>query len=221
MAWRKKYYKSKYRRRYYRRRSKRTYRRRNRRLYRKRSNVHHFRRSAAVAVISTPTTDPEFNGASTFRLTDVFGNTEFTSLFEYYRLNCVVLRFIPDFNLFTQSTGGSSLGQAVPQLHVAWDYSNGTNADVTELVQYESYKTMRFNRTYTFKVYPRTSTEIYQSAASTSYGLGRKNMWLHADNPSIPHYGFKFAVDNYNQSGGQAVNFKIRPFYYFSLKHVK
>lgn len=220
MAWRKRYYKSRRRRGNYRRRFKRTYRRRYRRLYRKSSNVHHFRRSAAVTVVSTSPGFPEFNGAATFRLTDVFGTTEFTSLFEYFRLNCVVLKFYPDWYLGTATTGGTSLTTSMPQLHVVWDYNDGNPQNILSMNEFQTYKTYRFNRMYSFKIYPKVSTEIYQSAALTGYGLGKKQ-WIHTTSPSIPHYGFKFGIDNYNQSANQVVSFKIRAFYYFSVKGVK
>lgn len=221
MGWKRKRYGTRRKRVYKRRFIKRRGFRRYRRTGRRSGRVLHIKRAANVTVVTTTAGSVEYNGAAQFALSDTFNVSEFTSLFDQYRLNCVLLKFIPDYQLENTQTGGNI--QNVPHLHWVIDSTDATVEPVASLVQYQRYHVTRFNRIVTIKLYPRFSMEIYKSPTNTSYGMGSRKVWLDctSSGAGVPHYGIKFAVDNMQFGASQVVNFKIRPIYYFSLRTSK
>lgn len=122
----------------------------------------------------------------------------------------------------TSTSGGTTLNY-IPQLHIVYDYNDANLAAVSSLVEYGNYRTYKFNGPRTFKIYPRSEVTLYRTAATNAYGNAKKGQWIDTQFADVPHYGMKFAVDNINNSLGvlQTVSFKIRLFYYFSMKQVK
>lgn len=151
-------------------------------------------------------------------LSNVVNNSEFTTLFDQYRINAIVLKFIPRLNMVQVPT---VVGQApinnIPTLHWVYDYDDANApSNVDELLQYNNYRCCNFDKTVTMKIKPRFSLAAY-SGAFTSYKPA--SGWLDCASPSIQHYGVKFAVDSF--TAGQFIDFIIRPIYYLSFRYVR
>nr|QTE03422.1 MAG: capsid protein [Phoenicopteridae CRESS-DNA-virus sp.] len=206
----------------YRRKTPRRYKRSYRRVRRSRTKYYHFKRAAQVSVVTTVATF-DFIGAAFFRLSDVFGASEFTGLFDSYKINCVVLKIIPDQGpkLDGAWTVRTPPIMYNPQFHWALDYNDNTPVNTNVLVEYQTYKTTPFTRPITIKLYPRSSSPVYNNAVTTGYAISPRGQWIDISSPNVGHYAMKFAVDNMNHSQSQIVNFKIRPIYYLSFKGVK
>lgn len=147
--------------------------------------------------------------------------SEFTGLFDSYKINCVVVKFSPDYNVGTAATGGAigTFPTSIPQIHVAWDYNDSTVSTAAQLSEYGNYRCLRFYKPRSFKVYPRVANMTYLTGATFGYGPAQRAVWMDANYPAVPHFGFKFAVENVTST--QIVNFKIRVIYYLSLKATK
>jgi len=212
---------------YYRKRRfskyKRSYRRgrgRYRRSFRKSRNTLHVRRAANVTTVTT-SAGLEYDGAMSFNLNECFSAGEFTGLFDQYRINAVVLKFIPDFPslVSTDTNVNPSTGLLAPNIHWCIDINDAIPATIGSLAQYNGYHVKVFNRPMTIKIRPRASAAYYQSAIATAYGPAKPRTWFDTNSPNLPHYGFKFVIDTV--SGNQIVRFRIRPIYYVSLKQTK
>lgn len=184
----------------------------------KRSNrkYHHFKRAAGVTSFQFACSagNPEATGVATFALNQVFSSSEFSTLFDAYRINCVVLKIYPDYGTYSGS------GTLNPQWHVCNDYDDNSTPTVSQIIDYESYRTFKIEpgKTKVFKIYPACAMAAYRSGASWGFTSKRKQ-WIDMVQTDVPHYGFKFAVDT--GTSGVTYQWRIRPFYYFSCRHVR
>ena len=178
------------------------------------------RRAAQTIVIATTAGSGEFDGSISFALNDVFTASDFTGLFDHYRINCVVCKFVLDFaQIVTSNTDPSANNLFVPQFHYAIDNNDNNTATVAALVDYEGYHSTRFTRPISVKIYPKPSVALYNNPTTTGYGTPKGKQWVDIGSPNIPHYGIKYCIDNYYTS--QIVRFKVRRTYYFSVKSMK
>nr|QTE03412.1 MAG: capsid protein [Phoenicopteridae CRESS-DNA-virus sp.] len=211
-----------YRRKTYRRKTPRRYKRSFRRKGRNSPKLFHVKRAGQVSVVTTTATI-DYTASGFFRLSDVFASTDFTGLFDHYRINCVVLKFIPDQGGHPDGSWSNRTPPVMynPQFHWAIDYNDNNPVPTNQLVEYQSYKTRPFTRPITIKVFPRASQPIWISSISTGYASAARKTWIDTASANVGHYAIKFAVDNFNHPQSQIMNFKIRPIYYISFKGVK
>lgn len=180
-------YRTNYRRRRTMRRPMRRLRRRmriRRPLTRRSINSHHFKRTFIGEILSSGTS-ASFAGYSV-NLSQLPNYTEFTTLFDQYRINKVVVKFVPSF---TQDTIGST--EITPNLQSVIDYNDVTTPTATsELLQYQSYRRTRGNQTHTRVFTPSTLVDISDTASSPKW-----KQWLSTANATLPHFGLKVALD--------------------------
>lgn len=105
------------------------------------------------------------------------------------------------------------------QLHWVYDYNDGTSTPINQLVDYANYKTARFNKQITIKIFPRPSIAAYTGPLTTGYGTGSRKQWIDCDSTNVRYYGFKYGVDNGTIT--QTMSFKIRAFFYMSFKGIR
>lgn len=136
------------------------------------------------------------------------GFTEFSSLFDEYRINCLVLTFHPMTKAInavnaTTTTGSGQTYVAntqwtAPKLHWIYDQDDGTNpTSLNEMLEYANHKQVDFNRDIKIKLVPAVAVPVYKTGASWGYG-SKKKQWLDLAFSDIPMYAIKFAVDTIN-----------------------
>jgi len=129
--------------------------------------------------------------------------TEFTSLFENWRLKSIVL-----LANIAQQFGNSGATVAWPLVMYAPDYNNTTSATKLDLLQYPQVKIHSFAKdAYTplmYKFSPKPLRDVAGSGVSTSYGPMSVAPWLRTADTQTPHYGIKQYIDfvgtTYNQN---------------------
>lgn len=184
----------------------------------------HFKRAGNVAVLTYDPVVGDSIGTFTFRFDQINTNTDFTGLFDEYRINCCVLKFYPSWGQAGEPgalTNRTPTNYQIPQLHTCQDDDDNAIPTINEIIQHASYRTMQFNRPYSFKFQPHASLAYFKSTLTTGYGVAKARTWLDMNNIDIPHYGFKFGIDSATNQIGHVYNFKVRPFYYFSCRGVR
>lgn len=190
-----------YRRRTVRRRT-RPYRRRNRFGMKKRgyskgiarrltdSTVYAFKRTVPFGSIIHSGTPTSQYGAKQFQLNDLSSYTEFTTLFDSFKISGVHVRFIP--RVTEVSTTTANFGQFVYNL----DYNDVTPpSSAAELYERQSSKIVQAaNRPFSLFVRPRVSTSV---GTTTQRGSSR-SFWVDTTSFDTPWYGFKWAWVNCN-----------------------
>lgn len=158
------------------------------------TRMHSFKRGIDTYKIPVP--DRQATAAWSFRLDYLPNYTEFTSLYDQYKINMVVGKI--GFSK-TGPTGGVELEPAtacIPNFHWAIDYNDGTApVNVSELVQYDSHRvaSMVGDRKTTVIVRPCFLRQNYATLIATGYSPVRG--WINCSDPTVTHYGIKIITD--------------------------
>lgn len=188
------------------------------------SSAHSFTRVAYLQnYITTPGAGG--GGAISFQLNQLPSSTDFTSLFDQYMIEKVVLQLVPSVTEIPQDAGGAALPAASAgysgMLHTVLDFDDNTSpTGSTELMEYDNVKSTRWNEVHTRVLTPAVAREMYRSAATTGYGQAT-HQWIDAAYPDVPHYGVKFWVDGFSTAVTPSINFHARIKYYLKMKNVR
>lgn len=163
-----------------------------------------------------------------FCVNDLPNWSEFSALFDQYRLNAVVLQIKmcnnPDATNYPGQTT-NNFGNFYPTLWYSPDYDDNNIITLSALKEYErvKHKVLHPNRECTIVLRPRTLTTVYNNSSSSGYATNFKNPWLDCANPNIPHYGLKMAIDFEGLASAITGGFvfKINAKYYFQCKNVR
>lgn len=148
------------------------------------------------------------SGALTFHLLN-FMTTGYYQCWDYYRINKIVVKFMPTYNVTTSAEAKTRpvlYGQTVIDLDDNTKPPEGTKPPFSG---YSSMKTWRSDRVHTRIFRPKTNIDLYNSTGRTEYGFlpGRNKMWLDTGNGAgIPHYGLKYWM----AQPGQAESYSFR-----------
>lgn len=148
----------------------------------RRHRIYPFHRAIDLGII-TPSVTLETFTSYTFTLGALPDSTEFTALFDQYRIMQVRMEFTP---LFTDT----SATVAYPPLYTAIDYDDANSVTGAQINEYDSVMFTPtgtyFERTFN----PRIALAAY-SGAFTSFGQPKAGFWLDCASPSVVHYGLK------------------------------
>lgn len=174
--------------------------------------VHYFKRTAYYSGFISGSTLVDTYGALQFALSQVPNNGEFTALFDQYKINGVRVRLSPRANSAEIGTN-----QGLIKMFTAIDYNDITAPTaINDLLQYENCKATSSNREHVRYLKPKVEKAVYQSALVTGYGAG--TAWIDTANPSVPHYGLKFALQQL-PAGNQSYDVQVT--YYLAFKQVR
>lgn len=158
---------------------------------------------------------PYLSGAS-FSLSQVPNASEFTSLFDMYKLTYVILKFYLTIDPSAQTATTATF----PRIWLAADYDDATApSTLDDLRQHARVRdtVLTPNRPVIFKVRPAIASTIYQTGVSSTYGP-RWNAWIDCQNSSTPWYGLKWGLDDFTNTN---YRLKIEGKMYFACKDVR
>lgn len=162
--------------------------------------------------------------ALTFKLSDMAGFSDFTTLYDMYRIRAVAVYVTPTYQPSDITPNNVNATNWNTKCAVAIDYDDVTPpASLGELRQYDNVKMiwMNVNKGVPTKFYftPACATEIFNSGVSTGYGV-KWGQWIDCNSPDIPHYGLKFALSSStaltNADIGFGVTIEVK--YYLEFK---
>jgi hypothetical protein len=148
------------------------------------SKVHSFKRSFPLNVINFSTVAPVF--ATGYLTLDAFPNyTDFTSLFDSYRILQAKVTFVP-------LAKGNAVG--LP-FYTVIDYDDAATPSSTgEMFQYDTLQISSTNDLTERVFYPRVADAQYTGSTFTGYGRGEVGKWIDSASPNVQHYGIKYAL---------------------------
>lgn len=154
----------------------------------RRSPVHTFRRTVNRGFINADSAG--VTGSFAITLGAMPGSTDFTSLFDQYRLVEAIFKFVPHTNGF----GPSTTTTALPELLTAIDYDDNTApANPDTLRQYDTCEVTPTLRATQRTLTPRAALAAY-SGVFTSFSSAPPSMWFDCNSPNIEFYGLKYAT---------------------------
>lgn len=205
-----------YRKRTYRKRPygrKRTYRRRFKRSFRynkRGTKVFLYKRFCSLGTIAADSTLDQF-AAYSFELNNLPGFAEFTSLYDFYKINAVKISFIPTQ---TVSNSLSTISNAQnSRFFSVIDYNDDTApTSLDELRQYASCRYTSIFRTHKRYIYkPKYSIQSYVQS----------RQWINTATPSTEWYGLKIGIEAMGSTVSTSMNYRVEAKYYVSFKNPK
>lgn len=147
------------------------------------------RRSVFYSQITT-STSVETLGAYSFQLSDLVNYTEFTNLFDEFKINSVCLKFFPSLTM--KSTQQVSNGVFVCAIDK--NDGNATGA-VSEVLQNDDCIVVDVCQNNTFIIdSPRMNVSSQTNNTPTFAGLTSATGWVNNTTPSVQHFGFRYGI---------------------------
>lgn len=205
------------RRRMFKRKPFRRYRRRRifKRSIKNSTRTHYFKRTkvdeftitnAGFVSIKSDVADAVYNK---WQLDQLPEYTEFTTLYDEYKICALKCRFVFDRN----SAEVASANAELPQLITVFDQTDTTAlANEAEALQYSSFKSVRLNRPITryFKTRMEGSTNLIKAG------------WNGTHYSNAGHYGMKVAVDTISAGGGTTLGtLRVYTTFYLGMRKAK
>lgn len=130
--------------------------------------------------------------------------TEFTALFDRYRITNVRMRFHYSNNVAAASAAtGTLTAVALPVMQIATDYDDALPpVNTGELMQRQTtkYWTLDSNGPKTYSVRPQVAVPVDNAGVSSSRSLGA-NLWIDAGSPNTDYFGVKLWMESQSNSG--------------------
>lgn len=148
-----------------------------------------------------------------FALSDLSGYTDFTNLFDCYRINAVKVHIIPQAN--SNDTGATDT-LSIPVIHYRNDIDDAVSvSNENQILEMENVKTRRLDRPFTHYFKVNTAGETYNNGITTAYSVNKRGVWIDGQYPNVAHFGFKAWIVTANV---QTLRCKFYVTYYMQFK---
>jgi hypothetical protein len=179
---------------------------------------------ASPLQITNITTGPTL-GSIKFNLGQCLNNTAFTDLFDQYRINLVVVKFMPQntqiVNKPYDDTTTPTTGGFIPKFVVCQDRDDATvPASYNEVKARQRSILVEATKPITIKMRPSRLIASYNTGA-TDFGftVDTTRRWINTANQNMDHFGLKYALEP--ASPANAFSYNVEIYYYMSFKNRK
>lgn len=178
----------------------------------RRPQIMTFTRSVTRGTVTA--TNGETIAALNFTLSDLPSYTDFTSLFDQYRIAQVTVRFVP----VTQPFGPATTATDLPALHTVIDLDDSTApGSIDALRQYGTHQVTP-NQSYFERVFTPRYTVAAYSGAFTSYSLAPAYSFIDSNSPTVQYYGLKWGTTPVTTVSGSFILYNIECTYIIQCK---
>lgn len=176
------------------------------------NTIHKFRRATRRQLYWNPVTGIDGTSTTTLQLTFSPGQTdyrlggvsvyvdplpnlsEFTNLFDQWRITNVIARIDYSIDMFSNS----GLGYTPPFVYHVTDYDDPGDLSLNSMLEYPQVRIHQFKQDgYTplvLSLSPKPLRDIAGTGLSTGYSPSNVTPFIRTAETSIPHYGLKFAM---------------------------
>jgi hypothetical protein len=158
-----------------------------------------------------------FIGGTNVQITSVPNFSEFTALYDQYKIDHVEVGFTFSNNVSTVSNPSTVL----PILGVAIDYDDIADTNYSSLQQYDSFQSFQLGNNFrggkrVFRLSPTFTSSVYTNAGT---GHARQRGPLDCAYPTVQHYGLKASLDPmyYSVVGTTVGILSIETKYFFTM----
>lgn len=115
------------------------------------------------------------------------GYTDFTNLFDSYRIVKVRIDFMPNLT----GNPANALPGLYNMFHMAVDHTDvSVPSQSGDVLQYDQHRSVQPYRPFSITWKPAPSSAYYNSATLSGYGPV-PGAWIDSSSPAVPHYGLK------------------------------
>lgn len=123
----------------------------------------------------------------TIKLNEVPNYTDFTSLFDSYKITHAQFKFTPHFNVGQVPLGPQNTQVARIATVIDQD-DDSAPTGYQQLLQYSSLEESMLDRERIRNFKPRVSMQAYRTATTTGYNTPDDAVWIDAAQTDVPHY---------------------------------
>lgn len=195
--------------------------------YAKAINQHMYSRYA-----STPAdyslTGTELDVSETFQFDAIAGYSEFSSLYDRYRITAVqtIVTLLNNPSSFLKLNGALNEQQQTnwyPKLWYVHDYDDSSTLTLAAMRERANVKSIVIqpNKTYRLMSRPAILTQTYRTSTTTGYSP-KWRQWIDMANANVPHYGLKWILDTQGLDPTDTSPFRLHVEYkyFFTCKDV-
>jgi len=172
-------------------------------------------------IISNDST-AETKNAFDFTLTDCINYSTWSTVFDQYRINMVVVKFIPVQTQvinrpFDDTTNPGTSVSEIPRFAVSIDRDDSvTPIDIEQLLKRQGTIVKNATQPITLKFVPNRLVQIY-NGVTVGYKIDIDHRtFLDCAQPGIPHYGLKCVLEATSPSN--CYQYRMETYYYVSFK---
>lgn len=185
-----------------------------------RLQTHYYKRKSSAAILTGATGGIDLYGSAYYSLSSVNGYTDFTALYDRYRIVAVKTTFV-----WNNNSGSIAYPQAFnsfPVIHTLVDYNDATApTSVNALLENSRTKSFAFSNSRNIvNVYfkPKPLVMLWNQAAGTQQAAGvGDNTFKDVIHSNISHYGIKWCIENL----GEKNEITVYHTYYLAFKDAK
>jgi hypothetical protein len=154
--------------------------------------------------------------ANSFNFNQLTGASEFTTLFDQYKIEKIMVKFFLKIDPSAQSAAGASY----PKFYWVADHDDDTAAPTLNALREHTkcrVRVMNPNRPVTVIFKPSILGMRYKTVSTTGYSP-MFNQWLDCNDSTVPHYGIKWGIDDLTNT-----NYKVdtEVTYWFACKDAR
>lgn len=151
-----------------------------------------------------------------FAFSDLPQSGSFSALFDQYKIDWIVIKFMPRGNMNQASaTNNQIMGTYLTAIDLDDTANISTEDALRQFVTCQEYE-MYQPHTRQFK--PHVAIAAYGGSVFTSFA-NAGNQWIDFANTGVPHYGCRTMLTNTNNNNDCYID--VRCEYYFSCKNVR
>lgn len=178
-------------------------------------------------VSGTPT---ECSLSLQFSLNDIPNVSEFTTLFDQYKLKAVVvtIKMLQNPNaLYIPTQSSNTSCNFYPTIWYTSDFDDQMTQTLAQIKEFErvKHRVLYPNKELKIVLRPKTLSQLYRTSVTTGYANTPGSPWLDLANTDIPHYGLKTVFDfeglQMPATTDVRFTFKINAKYYFVCKNAR
>lgn len=190
-------------------------RRSRRRVGRRRQRVHHFKRTFNVALNVPAAGVVPYVSSFKFQLDSLQNYNEFAALYDTYRINKVLVKFIP--RTTDNALGAGERGN----FYSCIDYNDDTafvaSSAISSIQERDNVRKTRTTQIHARCFRPAVAVAAYRSGATNGY-CPKWKQWIDMSNPDVQHFGLKIVVDNRDDL---VLTYDVYFTFYMSFKNVR
>lgn len=180
--------------------------------------IHSFKRNVDLGLLQGTT----FNrfAAYTFTLNNVPNSSEFTALFDQFRITHVQMQFYVQYQPAQLDSSAGVGAAAYPCLYICRDNDDSTApTSINQLREHANVQTVILSpeKIFKYNVKPATLSNVYQSSVSNSYAPKWKE-WIDCAASDTPYYGVKVGIENMTNANQYVV---VRAAYWFQCRDLR
>lgn len=162
-----------------------------------------------------------------FRLSDLPNYTEFTNLFNEYKLMKVVIKFTPSaVGMVSNASDSTQVATPGGVFGTVINKTGFPTATPTDLQSFEQYQTFKCQSVWSKKphvrvIRPTLLNDVYMAGGSDAYAVMKPGVWLSSMYAAAVHYGIIYVLSDISGTNiGPAQTYWIQMTYYIACRNV-